>query len=659
MRARGKGDAPAAPNTHTMSSSEVRTARVAQGETSRTAVARTRTQRTRSADDPPAPIVLDRYRLARRLGTGAFGTVWMARDERLERDVAVKILARERVVGGRFEREARAAARLSHPAIVTLYEAAVDDEGAYLVSELVIGSTLDTLLTEGRLSDRDVAAIGVALCDALTHAHAQGVVHRDVKPSNVLVPEAPASSAQVAKLTDFGVARVLGGDSLTLTGDVIGTLAYMAPEQADGQAAGEPADLYALALVVYEALSGVNPVAVAAAHGVSARRLGAHLPPLRRQRRDLPRELGQVIDQALRPHPGERGTIAELRAALLAAVPLVDDEPGVVEGPWMTLRHRETDLGPEEDRGEWEPSGATRDWPADAADLDGDDGVEIESAPSPRTRWLGRAGAGAGAAVCAAWLSVSVLAPAPVKPPLAALLAAAVVMALPRLGWLALLVAVAGVSIAHDQVGAALVIALIGVLPVGLLLRSPTDWALPVAAPALGFIGLAGAWPALAGRAPTVWRRAVLGALGWIWLLVVAPLAGRALYLATLSGTPPRSVWGPSADDAVHLLTDIARSGAPAGAAAWALAAAVAPWVVRGRSRALSIAAVIVWAGVTAWGTRAAIVAVHGPGGSPAAPHLLLGAVACAAVAVVVLMPLPAGRRRRRWRRPRTLTSVP
>ena len=105
---------------------------------------------------------------------------------------------------GRFEREARAAARLSHPAIVTLYEAAVDDEGAYLVSELVRGETLDTLLAHGQLSDRDVIGIALALCDALQHAHDQGVVHRDVKPSNVLVPEAPSTSAQVAKLTDFG-----------------------------------------------------------------------------------------------------------------------------------------------------------------------------------------------------------------------------------------------------------------------------------------------------------------------------------------------------------------------------------------------------------------------------------------------------------------------
>ncbi|MFZ0087911.1 MAG: serine/threonine-protein kinase, partial [Solirubrobacteraceae bacterium] len=286
-----------------MSSSELGTART------RWRTGSTRPERPRPPGTMPAPVVLDRYRLSRRLGAGAFGTVWMARDERLERDVAVKILARERVMGGRFEREARAAARLSHPAIVTLYEAAVDDDGFYLVSELVAGATLAALLDGGRLSDRDVIAIGIALCDALHHAHAQGVVHRDVKPSNVLVPEAPVSSAQVAKLTDFGVARVVGGDSLTLTGDVLGTLAYMAPEQAEGLEAGEAADLYSLALVIYEALSGINPVGEAATQ--RARRLGAHLPPLRRQRRDLPRVLGQSIDQALRPRPRERGSTAE------------------------------------------------------------------------------------------------------------------------------------------------------------------------------------------------------------------------------------------------------------------------------------------------------------------------------------------------------------
>ena len=204
--------------------------------------------------------MLGRYRLQRRLGAGAFGTVWMARDERLDRDVAVKIVPRERIVGGRFEREARAAARLSHPGIVTLYEAAVDDDGAYLVSELVRGATLGRMLEHGRLSDRDIVTIAIALCDALSHAHAQGVVHRDVKPSNILVPERPSSrseSGQADRLRRRPRDRRRLADR---TGDVVGTAAYMAPEQAEGREAGAPADLYSLALVTYEALTGVNPV---------------------------------------------------------------------------------------------------------------------------------------------------------------------------------------------------------------------------------------------------------------------------------------------------------------------------------------------------------------------------------------------------------------
>ena len=189
---------------------------------------------------------------------------------------------------------------------MTLYEAEVDDDGAYLVSELVHGSTMDQLLGAGLLSDRDIIAVGMTLCDALGYAHSQGVVHRDVKPSNVLVPDTPASPSQLAKLTDFGVARLVGGDSLTRTGDVVGTAAYMAPEQAEGLEVGPPADLYSLALVMYESLTGLNPVRTGTA-AQRARRLGAYLPPLRRQRRDLPRALGVAIDLALRPRPRSAG----------------------------------------------------------------------------------------------------------------------------------------------------------------------------------------------------------------------------------------------------------------------------------------------------------------------------------------------------------------
>ena len=464
------------------------------------------TLRTRHLGSPspsaPAPVVLDRYRLQSRLGAGAFGAVWLARDERLERDVAIKILARERTMShppGRFEREARAAARLSHPAIVTLYEAAVDDEGAYLVSELVRGQTLGALLEQGLLSDRDSVAIASALCDALGHAHAQGVVHRDVKPSNVLVPDAPAGDAQIARLTDFGVARVLGGDALTVTGDVLGTLAYMAPEQADGLEAGEPADLYSLALVIYEALSGVNPVA--RARGRHSHRLGLYLPPLRRQRRDLPRDLAAAIDLALRPRPRERGTVAELRRALVRARQDVGDEPGVVTGAWSTLRpHAATSEADGADERLWREPGAV------------EPGTPLTTPPeqarlaeTPSHAWPPRALAAAAAAALAVWLAATALAPSPVAPAAAALFAGAAVLLLPP-GWVGRADRRAGRHRDPEhRPGAAMVITVALALPVVLSPAAAVPWPLSVGAPALGLVGLAGAWPAVAARAGTAW----------------------------------------------------------------------------------------------------------------------------------------------------------
>jgi serine/threonine protein kinase len=600
----------------------------------------THATRRRPADFPPAPVVLDRYRLQRRLGAGAFGTVWMAHDERLGRDVAVKILARERVVGGRFEREARAAARLSHPAIVTLYEATVDDEGAYLVSELVIGATLHTLLQEGRLSDRDIVSVGIGLCDALQHAHAQGVVHRDVKPSNVLVPDAPVSAAQVAKLTDFGVARVIGGDALTMTGDVLGTLAYMAPEQAEGLEVGASADLYSLALVLYEALSGVNPVARSGAPSRS-RRLGTYLPPLRRQRRDLPRELGQGIDMALRPRPRERGTVAELHRALTLAQARVGDEPGIVTGAWPAPRPRAA-------ADAWGP--APPDGPPDALPAPHTDLRHRARHPDPRLApaageepataapapaWPPRGLAGAAAAGLTAWLAVGALAPAPVPAPAAALVAGGAVLLLPRLGWMALTAALAVAAISQHLDGAALVILIALLLPVLALPGRPTAWPLPAGAPALGLIGLGGAWPAVAAQAATSWRRAWLGAIGWVWLLLAGSLAGQVLYLPHVPGTPGPRHWTGSLGETVHhLLATLVSTGVLAPAAVWAVAAVVLPWLISGRSIALDVVRVVAWAAALVWATGAAIIAVHGSDQLGAAPDALIGAVASAAVAL-------------------------
>ncbi len=275
-------------------------------------------------------LVLERYRLERRLGAGGFGAVWQARDTKLERDVAVKVIPRDGSGDERADREARAAARLNHPGIVGLYELGADEGDFYLVSELVPGRTLAELAKARALSDRDVARIGSALCEALEHAHGRGVIHRDVKPQNVMVLAEPAAGAGFAKLADFGVAHLASGDPLTRTGDVVGTLAYMAPEQAEGERVSPACDVYSLALTLYEAWTGTNPVR-AAGPAATARRLGRPLPPLASKRRDLPLELCEAIDLALHPEPEARPAPARLRAALRRVEGELSDKGGLVE----------------------------------------------------------------------------------------------------------------------------------------------------------------------------------------------------------------------------------------------------------------------------------------------------------------------------------------
>lgn len=270
-------------------------------------------------------LALGRFRLEERLGQGGFGTVYRAWDERLRRPVAVKVLQDGRA-GPRVLREAQAAARLNHPGIVTLYELGSEGGRAYLVSELVEGASLRELLDAGRLSDRDIALAAAELCEALAHAHERGVVHRDVKPENAILAERVEGEPPRAMLTDFGVASVRGADALTRTGEVVGTLSYMAPEQAEGLEAGPESDLYSLALVAYECWAGENPVA-RPSPAETARAIGEPLPPLAAPRPDLPAELCETVDAALAPDPGDRPSPWELRGALLDASAELDGVP--------------------------------------------------------------------------------------------------------------------------------------------------------------------------------------------------------------------------------------------------------------------------------------------------------------------------------------------
>jgi eukaryotic-like serine/threonine-protein kinase len=257
-------------------------------------------------------LVLDRFLIERRIGSGGFGVVYEAWDGRLERPVAVKAIEQGGASGGdRVMREAQAAARLNHPGIVTLYEMGEEDGNALLVSELVEGDTLAACAASDALSDREIGEIGADLCEALDHAHSRGVIHRDIKPQNVQIVDGQPR----AKLMDFGIALVADAAGLTATGDVVGTLAYMSPEQAEGLEAGPEADVYSLALTLYECWSGENPHRRGNAVA-TVRSIGRRARPLRRLRPDLPRELCEEIDACLDPRPRHRPSLEDLGTAI-------------------------------------------------------------------------------------------------------------------------------------------------------------------------------------------------------------------------------------------------------------------------------------------------------------------------------------------------------
>jgi hypothetical protein len=556
------------------------------------------------APPPGRQVVLDRYRLERRLGAGGFGVVWLAFDEKLEREVAVKIIPREgeEPIAARAEREARVAARLNHPGIVALYELAADDEATYLVSEVVPGRNLAELIRHGALSDRDVARIGVALCDALAHAHQRKVIHRDVKPQNVIVVSDPAAGAGFAKLADFGVAHLASGDPLTRTGDVVGTLAYMAPEQAEGERVTGAADVYSLALTLYEAWTGTNPVRASSPMG-TARRLGTPLPPLRARRRDLPERLSRAIDAALDPDPERRPTVRSLRAALDGEDRELSDEGGLVEpGTLERLGMRRAQR---------------RAW----ADV----------TPYGRTaRALARlaAGAAAGAIVLAAFQAIDTPR-LPAGPAAAAAVVALLVALLPRIGWLLTAAALVAWLAADGHTGLALVAAAGALAPPLLLPRAGLLWSVPVLAPLLGAIGLGPLYLVAAGAAGTAWRRAALGATGFLWLALTETALDRTLLFGPPDGSMSRAAWDGSATQAAkHALWPLVSHPASLlPMLAWGALAAALPLLVAGRSLTIDLAGGFVWAAALVATHAALAKAVAHTGGASEARGLAASAV--------------------------------
>jgi serine/threonine-protein kinase len=262
-----------------------------------------------------------RYRLIAPLGEGGMATLWRAIDEQLDREVAVKILrpqfGADAGFAARFKQEARSAGSLAHPNIVSVYDYGTDGaEGSqYIVMQLVDGQDLSAILRErGMLSPDDAARIAVDVASALEAAHRRGIVHRDVKPGNILITD----DGDV-KVTDFGIARAVSEASMTVTGTTLGSVHYFSPEQASGDEVTGASDVYSLGIVLYEMLTGRRPFEGDSAAGVALRRINEDAPSPWSIGKPVPRGLEGILMRALARDPKQRypdaGSMAEaLRA---------------------------------------------------------------------------------------------------------------------------------------------------------------------------------------------------------------------------------------------------------------------------------------------------------------------------------------------------------
>jgi hypothetical protein len=293
----------------------------------------------------------DRYLIEEMLARGGMATVWRGRDLRLDRPVAIKVLAAAEVpdptASERFDREARIVAQLAHPNIVGVFDFGTDQGDPYLVMEFIEGRGVGAMLADGPLRLADVLAIGVQTCDGLSAAHAAGVIHRDIKPANLIV-----TTAGVVKICDFGIARLqhaAGLPYLTGAATAIGTSAYMAPEQAAGDPVDARTDLYALGCTIYAMLTGKPPFTGDSPQSVLQQHRTSPPAPLRMHRADIPSDLDSLVGDLLAKNPADRPTDAgqvKTRLVALSNASNGADAPLVaLRAPGMALAKRPRRLG--------------------------------------------------------------------------------------------------------------------------------------------------------------------------------------------------------------------------------------------------------------------------------------------------------------------------
>jgi serine/threonine-protein kinase len=265
-----------------------------------------------------------RYVLAESLGSGGMAEVYLAHDDVLDRSVALKVMsgryADDEEFVERFKREAQSAAALSHPNIVSIYDRGEAEDGTYYIAmEYLPGGTLkDRILKRGALAPRTAAAVALQIAEALRAAHAAGVVHRDIKPHNVLVTDTGD-----IKVGDFGIARAATSSTMTRTGSILGTAHYISPEQAMGEPVGQGSDLYSLGVVLYEMLTGTLPYDAETSIGIAMKHVNGHLVPPRELNPEVPEGINAVTTKLLAKSPEERYADAD---------ELIEDLERVLEG---------------------------------------------------------------------------------------------------------------------------------------------------------------------------------------------------------------------------------------------------------------------------------------------------------------------------------------
>ena len=537
--------------------------------------------------------MLGRYRPLRPLGSGGSGSVGLARDEASGLDVALKIVAREGKAAARAEREAAAAARLRHERCLRAYALAHDEGHVYIAYEYVPGRTLREALRDDGLDDRDAVEAAAQILDGLAHAHEHGIIHRDVKPSNVLLADGAAISV---RLLDFGLARTEEDETLTAVGDVPGTLAYIAPERLAGKGASPGSDVWATGVLLWEALAGSHPFWKPSLLE-SARAISAGAPPLASVRPDLPKPLLAAVGRALSLEPGRRPSARRLAAALRASL--------AARSPRRAPRRRPRLPRPSL------PSLGPRVLPAGLAALT--TGSVTSALPFYPAGW----------------------------PPALAALAAALTCVSERAG-LAFALAVPLLPLGNLSLGLALVYAVAAVLWLGLFAREPRYALLPALGPLLGPLAALGLLPLAVQSLRSPLRRALAAGGGVLAAVVAASLRGSGLpFTGAEPASLPLAATSSPLDAAQALLTWLGQHPAmPVETLALAVAAVLLP-AARARGA---------W-GIAGWGAGALAVTLLAAPEVAALPFVLSLWASCLLLAGLPWIPhlrarlaRPAGR---------------